>query len=131
MLRDVMTVRNTGYGLATWAVPFFAAFAFFDGTGALAVDIFLFKTVMILLGGAVGAWLLVLAFRRVPPGFGNGLALGLFWAAVNWALDLAILVGLMGSPFGEWLVGVGLRYLMLPIMAAAMGAVGAQARRER
>ena len=57
-----------------------------------------------------------------------GLVLGLFWAALNWALDLAVLVGAMGSPLGEWVIGIGLRYLMIPIMAGAMGAVGAAQR---
>ncbi|MEJ2016764.1 MAG: hypothetical protein P8X51_00285 [Maritimibacter sp.] len=128
MTRELFSIRNLIYGLLTWAVPFFAAFAFYTREGQLATDIFLFKTAMILIGGLTGAWLLTRAFRTLPPSFASGLALGLFWAALNWALDLVVLVGLMGSPFGSWLVGVGLRYLMLPIMASAMGAVGAAAR---
>jgi len=125
MAPDIFTLRNTLFGLATWAVPFVLAFAFYDRSGQLAVDIFLFKTAMILVGGAFGTWLLYLAFRRLRPGLVTGLALGLFWCAINWGLDLVVLVGLMGSPFAPWVTGIGLRYLMLPIIGAGMGAVGA------
>ena len=125
MTGQIFTLRNTLYGLATWAIPFVAAFAFYDRTGQLAVDLITFKTAMILVGGVVGAWLLVLAFRRVTPTLAAGFLLGLFWAAINWGLDLAVLVGAMGSDPGDWVLGIGLRYLMIPIIAAGMGAVGA------
>lgn len=128
MVRDIFTLRNVIFGLLTWAVPFFAAFAFYTPEGELVADIFLFKTVMILLGALVGAWLLVLSFRRVTPSRASGLTLGFFWAAINWALDLIVMVALMGIDPGTWLIGIGLRYLMIPIMAAGMGAVGAAQR---
>jgi hypothetical protein len=115
-------------GLASWAVPFLAAFGFYDREGQLAVDIFTFKTAMILVGGLVGAGLLVRAFRHMPVALGSGVVLGLSWAVINWTLDLAVLVGAMGSEPGAWFWGIGLRYLMLPIMAGAMGAVGAAQR---
>ena len=128
MTGEVFTLRNALFGLASWAIPFVAAFAFYDQTGQLTVDLVTFKTAMILVGGVAGAWLLVLAFRRVTPTFAAGVLLGLFWAAINWVLDLAVLVGAMGSDPVEWVLGIGLRYLMIPIMAAAMGAVGAAQR---
>jgi hypothetical protein len=128
MTKQIFTLRNALYGLVTWAVPFFAAFAFYTPEGQLATGIFLFKTVMILIGGVTGAWLLVRAFRQVTPSFASGLALGFFWAAINWGLDLIVMVAWMDTDPGEWFVGIGLRYLMLPIMAAGMGAVGAAQR---
>lgn len=126
MIREILTLRNSVLGLLSWAIPFFAAFVFFDRDGQLAVDVFAFKTAMILVGGVAGAWLLVLGFRRLRPAILSGLALGLFWAAINWALDLAVLVAAMGTDPVDWFWGVGLRYLMIPIMATAIGAVGAQ-----
>ncbi len=125
MLHRIFTLRNALFGLASWAIPFVAAFAFYDRTGQLTVDLITFKTAMILVGGIVGAWLLVLASRHLEPTLFAGVLLGLFWAAINWVLDLAVLVGAMGSDPVDWVFGIGLRYLMIPIMAAGMGAVGA------
>ncbi len=123
---QILTIRILLLGLACWALPFLASFAFYDRTGNLQVDIFLFKSIMIVFGGLVGAWLLLAAFRRIEPGFSSGLILGLTWFALNCVLDLAVLVAAMGVGAGEWLTGIGLRYLMIPIMAAAMGSLAAR-----
>ncbi len=125
MTREIFTLRNLVYGLLSWAIPFFAAFAFYSREGQLVTDVFLFKTMMILIGGLAGAWLLVRAFRGVTPSLGAGIALGFFWAAINWGMDLIVMVGLMGTDPVDWGISIGLRYLMIPIMAGAMGAVGA------
>ena len=123
MFRDCVTLRTSLLGLASWALPFFAAFAFYGPDGQLAVDIFLFKSVMIVLGVLSGAWLLLIAFRRVPARLAEGLVLGCYWFALNAGLDLAVLVGAMGMDAGDWFTGIGLRYLVMPIMAGAMGAL--------
>ncbi len=125
-MRQVLTLRNLALGLASWAIPFAASIAFYDRSGQLAIDIFLFKSIMIVFGGLVGAWLLLVAFGRLTPSFSNGLMLGLAWFAINCALDLAVMVILMGMDAGEWFTGIGLRYLMIPIMAASMGALAAR-----
>ena len=125
-MKTILTLRVILLGLASWVVPFILAFAFYDRTGQLAIDVFLFKSIMVVFGGLVGAYLLLRAFRRVTPSFANGLALGLVWLVLNWALDIAILVGAMGMPASEWFQAIGLRYLMIPIMATAMGTLAAR-----
>jgi hypothetical protein len=124
---SVFTLRNAIYGFGTWAIPFVLAFAFFDRTGQLTIDETFFKSIMIVVGGISGAWLLTRAFRRVEPVFVTGLVLGLFWLAINYAFDLAVLVAMMGQDPLSWFTDIGLRYLVLPAMAAGMGAVGAWA----
>jgi hypothetical protein len=124
MTDTILTLRNALLGLASWAIPFVAGLVFYDQTGQLWVDIFLFKSVMIVIGALAGAWLLLRAFRHLRPSFGNGLGLGALWFAINCTLDLAILVGVMGMGAGEWASGIGLRYLVIPIIAAAMGRIG-------
>ena len=115
------------YGLLSWAVPFVAAFAFFDATGQLAIPEPLFKSLMVVIGGAVGAVLLVLAFRRTQASIRSGLAIGTLWLAINLALDLVVLVPMSGTSVPDYLSDIGLRYLMIPIMAVAMGAVARRA----
>ena len=127
MSNTILTPRNLLFGFASWAIPFFAAFAFYDQTGALSVDVFLFKSLMIVVGALSGAWLLLRAFRHLRPSFRNGLAIGVLWFAINCGLDLAVLVGAMGMGAGEWAMAVGLRYLVIPIMAAAIGKMGESA----
>lgn len=126
-MNAVLAPRTTLLGLASRAVPFLAGLAFYDRDGTLAVDIFLFKSVMIVLGAAAGAALLLAAFRFVPARAGTGLALRPCWMGRNMALDRAVLVAAMGMGAGDWFAGIGLRYLVIPIIAAAMGALAQRA----
>jgi hypothetical protein len=125
-MTGVFGLRSIGLGVASWALPFLAAFAFYDSTGALAAPQPLFKSAMVVIGALFGTGLLVLAFRWGKPSFASGLALGLLWLAINLALDIAVLLPMSGMAMGDYLVDIGLRYLTLPIVAAGMGAVGAR-----
>ena len=53
-------IRNILYGFLTWLIPFVSAFFFYSKEGSLIIDIFLFKTIMIVVGAIIGAFLLVL-----------------------------------------------------------------------
>ncbi len=110
-------------GIASWAIPFFVSFVFFNSSGELQIAQPLFKSLMVVIGGGAGALLLIIAFRRVAPLFRTGLTIGIFWLAINWGLDVVILIPLSGMGMAEYFYDIGLRYLMLPIMAAAMGIV--------
>ncbi len=123
MFSKIFSLRIALLGLASWAIPFVAAFAFFDQSGALSIAEPLFKSLMVVIGGAVGVWLLVLAFRHVPKSVQAGFVLGCFWLAMNLALDLALLLPMSGQSVGAWFQDIGLRYFLMPIMAMAMGAV--------
>ena len=121
-MQTAFTTRTTILGLASWAIPFILSFAFFDRAGHLLVAQPLFKSIMVLVGGGSGAALLLLALPRLSPGPLSALTLGAYWLAINVALDLATLVTLMHMPIALYFSDIGLRYLMLPIMATAMGA---------
>ena len=114
------------YGLASWAIPFVVSVLFFGPSGQLMVPLPLFKSTMVVVGGGVGAALLVAAFRRVLPSTANGLVVGLYWLAINIALDLLILVPMAGMPIQEYFFDIGLRYLLMPIMSTAMGHLAAR-----
>ncbi len=111
------------YGVLSWFIPYLAAFAFFDPSGGLMIAQPLFKSIMIVVGGASGCLLLVLAFRLISPTWLAGLALGLLWLVLNWLLDTVLLLPLSGQSLPDYAADIGLRYLILPMIATAMGAV--------
>lgn len=117
------------YGLLSWVIPFIAAFAFIGPGGKLHVPQPLFKSAMVVIAGAVGALLLARTFRRVMPTRGNGLVIGLYWLAINLVLDFLVLLPMNKMKPTDYLMDIGLRYLLIPIIATAMGAVGERAGR--
>jgi hypothetical protein len=114
--------RLLAYGGLTWLIPFLAAVPFYSPGGALLVDVFFFKSVMIVVGGITGAALLVLWFGGVRSGYlREGAIVGGVWLAMNWALDLLVLVPISGMDMATYFGQIGLRYLLIPTMSIAIG----------
>ncbi len=127
---NVVTRRTTLLGFLTWLVPFAVSFLFVDSSGHWIIPQPLFKSIMVVVFGGFGTALLVAAFRRIRPTMRSGLALGGYWLAINLALDLAVLRPLAGMSVRDYVYDIGLRYLLIPIIAAAMGATADQARKD-
>lgn len=123
-----MTKRTVALGLASWLLPFLVSFLFIDRAGQFLIPQPLFKSIMVVVGGGVGTALLAIAFRQVTPTLRSGLALGLLWLCINLALDIVVLVPMMKVSVATYVQDVGLRYLLIPIIAAGIGLV---AERER
>jgi hypothetical protein len=119
LFRDL---RTTLYGLISWAVPFLAAFLFFNPQGQLVVAQPLFKSIMVVVGGAVGVGLFYLLYRRHGPNAITGLAVGIYWLILNWVLDIAILLPMSGQNLPDYFADIGLRYLLLPMITWGMSA---------
>ncbi len=122
-----INTRTTLLGLASWAIPFFLSFFFFSQTGELTIPRTLFKSLMVVIGGGSGAVLLIFAFRKVVPTLNSGISIGLYWLAINWLLDIAILLPMSGMDATEYFFDIGLRYLMLPIMTVMAGIIAEKA----
>jgi len=122
--------KVAAYGLLSWLVPFIASFLFFGKSGQPMLPIGLIKSAMILIGASLGGFLLFRLFKESPPSLGSGIAIGSLWFLMNILLDLSILVPMTKMNLGEYFSEIGLRYLLIPIMAGAMGAVGSQQRQE-
>lgn len=48
---------------------------------------------------------------------------GLVLLVINWALDVVVLVELLGMPAGDYITQIGIRYLIIPAIAIATGIV--------
>jgi hypothetical protein len=111
------------FGFLAWLVPFIAAFPFYGPKG-LTIDIFLFKTIMIIIGTIVGVLLFVRYFREIKKNYiQEGAVVGLAWFAISVILDMLILLPMSGSDLSSYFAGIGLRYLTLPIIGVGMGQV--------
>ena len=124
---NVISLRATILGLLSWVAPFAASFTFVDRSGHFLIPQPLFKSIMVVVFGGVGTGLLVLTFRGIKPTWRSGLALGCYWLVINLVLDLVVLVPLMGVSVRDYVYDIGLRYLLIPIIATAMGAAAERA----
>lgn len=110
------------FGIVTWLVPFVASIFFFDSqTHKLIIDQQLFHSIMIVVGSLVAAFLLVKYFDEVHTDYvKEGIKVGVLWLAINWILDIAILVPMMAVDLPAYFGQIGLGYLVAPIMAISM-----------
>ena len=110
------------FGVLTWLVPFVVAVFFYTQEGQLRIDIFLFKSIMIVVGAVTGALFLSLYFRKVTQHYyREGILLGLIWLAINWALDFGVLIPMSGMDVGTYATQIGLRYLIIPVFSVTVG----------
>lgn len=114
--------RIAAYGFLAWLIPFAVSFLFYSKDG-LAIDIFLFKSIMIVVGSVSAAVLLIFYFKRINVAyFREGVIAGFAWFGANILLDLLILIPLSGMPVTDYFTQIGIRYLSIPAMSVAVGA---------
>lgn len=112
------------YGLLTWLIPFALAVPFYSKDGGLSIDIFLFKSIMIVFGSLVGLALIVSYFKGVDKAFlREGVLVGSIWLVMNWVFDFIFFVLVTKMDVGTYFVQVGMRYLTIPIYSIAIGAL--------
>lgn len=116
-------LKNLFYGFLAWLIPFISAFLFYTKDGGLRIDIFFFKTIMIVVGSISGAFLLVSYFKKIEANFlKEGIIVGVIWFALNIILDLVILIPMSGMSISDYFTQIGLRYMAMPAMSIAIGA---------
>ncbi|OGI07506.1 MAG: hypothetical protein A2Y40_07310 [Candidatus Margulisbacteria bacterium GWF2_35_9] len=120
-MRKYITVA--WYGIISWAIPFIVSFAFFDmKTKALTIDEMYFKSIMIVLGGLVGCLLLIRFFHLIEDFYiKEGFIAGIIMMSINLLLDVIILLPMSKMPFILYYQQIGMRYLLIPIIATTMG----------
>ena len=116
-------LRNILYGFLAWLIPFVASFFFYTREGKLTIDIFLFKSIMIVVGSISAAILLVLYFRKINGDYlKEGIIVGLTWLVLNVLLDLLVLIPMSGMSIADYFTQIGIRYLVIPVMSITVGA---------
>ncbi len=115
-------VRNVLYGFLAWLIPFVASFFFYSREGKLTIDIFLFKSIMIVIGSFSAAILLISYFKNIKNDYlKEGIIVGLVWFGINIVLDLLILIPMSGMSIMGYFMQIGLSYLAIPAMSIAVG----------
>ncbi|VVB86176.1 Uncharacterised protein [uncultured archaeon] len=115
-------VRNVLYGFLAWLIPFVASIFFYTREGKLTIDIFLFKSIMIVVGSFSAAVLLIYYFKNIKLDYlKEGIIVGAVWFGTNIGLDLLILIPMSGMSIADYFAQIGLRYLAIPAMSIAVG----------
>ncbi|AOP34920.1 hypothetical protein A0128_14340 [Leptospira tipperaryensis] len=115
-------VRILSYGFLVWLIPFAVAIPFYSRDGILLTDLFLFKTVMLLVGSLTGSLLLAsLAVKVAGKVLSTLLFAGFVWLVINWGLDFLILIPMSKMSVSDYFIQIGLRYLPIMIVAFSIG----------
>ncbi|MBB6067610.1 hypothetical protein [Methanococcus maripaludis] len=110
------------FGLLTWLVPFFLSFLFYSETTGLLINIFLFKSIMIVVSGLIGVSLLIMYFKDIKKDYLiEGIFVGVSWLIINLILDILILIPMSGMTYLTYFSQIGLRYLIIPTISISMG----------
>ncbi len=111
-----------GFGILTWLVPFIVSIFFYSSTGQPLYDIFLIKSILLVIASGFGALLLVVYFRSIHNMFlHEGVIIGVSWLIINWVLDILVLLPLSKMTIPVYFAQIGLRYLVIPFMSIAIG----------
>jgi hypothetical protein len=114
-------LKNVLYGFLAWLIPFVTSFFFYSKEG-LTIDIFLFKSIMIVVGSISAAILLVSYFKKISAAyFKEGIIVGIVWFGINILLDLLILIPMSGMSIADYFTQIGIRYLVMPAMSITVG----------
>lgn len=116
-------LKNIAYGFLSWLIPFVASLFFYTKEGVLTIDVFLFKSIMIVVGSITAGFLLVSYFKSINSEYyKEGIVVGFTWFAINILLDLLILVQISGMSITDYFSQIGLRYIVIPVMTITIGA---------
>ncbi len=110
------------FGILVWLIPFAISIPFYNREGVLLIDIYLFKSIMIVVGSLTGGMLLFRYFKRVKHSY----LLEASMIGIGWLMICLILDGLLLKPMMEldWLSyfsQIGLRYLVIAIFSLTIG----------
>jgi len=117
-------IRTAIFGVIVWLIPFASGFFVIDQSGNFTVDIFIAKSMFLLIGNLVGAVLIFVLFSSIKGRYiASGVAIGVIWMIINWLLDILVLLRLSGDTISAWFGSVGVRYFSMLIMAVLVGAI--------
>jgi EamA domain-containing membrane protein RarD len=110
-----------GFGFLTWLVPFIISFLVFPLHASQRA---FFETIMAVVVTSVAVVFSILYLRQVQSGFvGEGALIGVAWFAINLAIDLLLFLppSPMQMSFPDYMIDIGLTYLIYPIVSVGFG----------
>lgn len=123
-MKKMKYLKNILFGFISWLIPFAASIFFYTREGKLTIDIFLFKSIMIVVGSITASFLLIFYFKKINEDyFKEGIIIGLTWFVINILLDLLILIPMSKMTVSDYFTQIGLRYLVIPAMCITVGTV--------
>jgi uncharacterized membrane protein len=108
------------YGFLIWLFPFVIAFSIFPIRVSNRV---LFESIMPVVLTVSVVFFTYLYFKKLEDNFiKEGVMLGIIWLAISFVMDLAMFMeGPMKMAFSDYVMDIGLIYLMIPIMTVGFG----------
>ncbi|MBP2652993.1 MAG: hypothetical protein H6Q73_562 [Firmicutes bacterium] len=118
-------------GILSWLIPLIVSLFFYSQDGKLSIDSYLFKSLMIVVGGVCGASLLVYYFKTIKSRYiSEGIVIGLIWLVINVVFDLITIVPMSKMTIVDYCYQIGLRYLLIPIMSVSMGYIATNVKQD-
>lgn len=115
-------LKNVLFGFLAWIIPFAVSFLFYTREGKLTIEIFFFKTIMIIVGSISASFLLIFYFKKIDANyFKEGIIVGILWFSMNILLDLMVLIPMSGMTIPDYFTQIGLRYLVITVMSITIG----------
>jgi hypothetical protein len=108
-------------GFLVWLIPFVVSFVIFPlKTSARP----LFESIMPVVVTAITVlFVLVLDRRRGLASVRDGVVVGVVWLVLNWVLDLLMFAwGPMQMSLADYMMDIGVVYLIMPIVAVGFAA---------
>lgn len=109
--------RATVFGILLWLVPFAVAFVLF---GIRQDNRALFESIITVVGVFSAVVASVAYFSNRQPSLGDGVSIGLFWAAVSILIDLPVFLFIFNMPLGEYVADIAVSYLAFPIITTGI-----------
>lgn len=115
-------VRIMAYGVLNWLVTFGISLLFAGPDGFVHGDYAVFRTVMFAASTFMAALLLASHFRHIKRNFlKEGILVGVVWLELNVALDFLTVVPRSGMGVVDYITGIGVDYVGIPVLAVLMG----------
>ena len=108
------------YGFLIWLIPFAVSFLIYPlKTSSPA----LFESIMPVVVTLCVVFFLVVYFRKLEDNFvREGIAVGVIWFAISLVLDLLMFMrGPMKMTFADYMMDVGIVYLIMPTVTSGVG----------
>ncbi len=107
-------------GFLVWLIPFVVSCIIYPLKTSLPA---LFESIMPVVVVICTVVFSVVYFRKVKAGFlKEGIVVGIIWLAVSLVLDLLLFMeGPMKKPFGDYIMDIGVVYLLIPVITVGFG----------